>query len=64
MKQVDICDICDTPVILAEQLTHIEMERLHFIGPEEFVQAFAEETKEKIEVCTFPQHKQFNLTNL
>lgn len=26
---------------LARQLTHIELERLHFIGPEEFVQSFS-----------------------
>lgn len=29
--------------MLAQQLTHIELERLSFIGPEEFVQAFAKE---------------------
>uniref|UniRef100_A0A2P2IGN9 Ras-GEF domain-containing family member 1B-like n=1 Tax=Hirondellea gigas TaxID=1518452 RepID=A0A2P2IGN9_9CRUS len=29
---------------MAQQLTHIELERLGFIGPEEFVQAFAKES--------------------
>lgn len=28
---------------MAQQLTHIELERLSFIGPEEFVQAFAKD---------------------
>lgn len=40
---VDITEICSSPAILAQQLTHVELERLSFIGPEEFVQAFAKE---------------------
>ncbi|ENN75532.1 hypothetical protein D910_10294 [Dendroctonus ponderosae] len=39
----DISDICPHPDKLAQQLTHVELERLSFIGPEEFVQAFAKE---------------------
>ncbi|XP_076263599.1 ras-GEF domain-containing family member 1B-like isoform X2 [Rhynchophorus ferrugineus] len=39
----DISDICPNPEKLAQQLTHVELERLSFIGPEEFVQAFAKE---------------------
>ncbi|XP_055857664.1 ras guanine nucleotide exchange factor M-like [Episyrphus balteatus] len=38
-----ICDICPNAALLAHQLTHIELERLSHIGPEEFVQAFAKE---------------------
>lgn len=41
--QSDISEICSSPLILAHQLTHIELERLSFIGPEEFVQAFTKE---------------------
>lgn len=41
--QNDISEICSSPLILAHQLTHIELERLSFIGPEEFVQAFTKE---------------------
>jgi len=41
--QTDICDLCPTALILAQQLTHIELERLSMIGPEEFVQTFARE---------------------
>uniref|UniRef100_A0AAR2KPA8 Ras-GEF domain-containing protein n=1 Tax=Pygocentrus nattereri TaxID=42514 RepID=A0AAR2KPA8_PYGNA len=37
-----VLNVCDDPFILAQQLTHIEMERLSYIGPEEFVQAFAQ----------------------
>ncbi|TTC59082.1 Ras-GEF domain-containing family member 1B-B [Bagarius yarrelli] len=37
-----ILNVCDDPFILAQQLTHIEMERLGYIGPEEFVQAFVQ----------------------
>jgi len=33
-------EVCPNPVILAQQLCHIEMERLANIGPEEFVQTF------------------------
>lgn len=33
-------EICPNPIILAQQLCHIEMERLANIGPEEFVQTF------------------------
>lgn len=36
-------EVCSSPLILSQQLTHIELERLSFIGPEEFVQAFAKE---------------------
>ncbi|XP_050394068.2 ras-GEF domain-containing family member 1B isoform X2 [Patella vulgata] len=39
----DIIEVCPSPLVLAQQLTHIEMERLSMIGPEEFVQAFAKE---------------------
>ncbi|XP_055684324.1 ras-GEF domain-containing family member 1B-like [Lutzomyia longipalpis] len=39
----DVTDICPNPTILAYQLTHIELERLSYIGPEEFVQAFSKE---------------------
>ncbi|XP_018568506.1 ras-GEF domain-containing family member 1B isoform X1 [Anoplophora glabripennis] len=39
----DISEICPNPAMLAQQLTHVELERLSFIGPEEFVQAFAKE---------------------
>ncbi|XP_043924879.1 ras-GEF domain-containing family member 1C-like [Protopterus annectens] len=37
----DILTVCNDPYTLAQQLTHIELERLSLIGPEEFVQAFA-----------------------
>ncbi|XP_058811821.1 uncharacterized protein LOC131676632 isoform X1 [Topomyia yanbarensis] len=39
----DITDLCPSTSVLAHQLTHIELERLSYIGPEEFVQAFAKE---------------------
>lgn len=41
--QSDITEMCSSPLLLAHQLTHIELERLSFIGPEEFVQAFTKE---------------------
>ncbi|KAM4634192.1 ras-GEF domain-containing family member 1B-B-like [Polymixia lowei] len=37
----DILSVCDDPFVLAQQLTHIELDRLSFIGPEEFIQTFA-----------------------
>ncbi|XP_071829759.1 ras-GEF domain-containing family member 1B-like isoform X3 [Apostichopus japonicus] len=42
--QVNIMDICPEPHVLAQQLTHIELERLTNIGPEEFVQSFIKES--------------------
>jgi len=39
----DVTEVCSSPLVLSQQLTHIELERLSFIGPEEFVQAFAKE---------------------
>lgn len=41
--QTDISDLCPLPLVLAHQLTHIELERLSYIGPEEFVQAFTKD---------------------
>lgn len=41
--QTDISEMCSSSLILAHQLTHIELERLSHIGPEEFVQAFTKE---------------------
>lgn len=41
--QTDISETCPSPLLLAHQLTHIELERLSHIGPEEFVQAFTKE---------------------
>lgn len=40
---LDFLEFCSSPLHLAHQLTHIELERLYHIGPEEFVQAFAKE---------------------
>ncbi|KRT78642.1 hypothetical protein AMK59_7424 [Oryctes borbonicus] len=40
---VDITELCSNAGDLAQQLTHVELERLSYIGPEEFVQAFAKE---------------------
>ncbi|XP_058523146.1 ras-GEF domain-containing family member 1B isoform X2 [Ochotona princeps] len=40
--QRDLISVCSDPYTLAQQLTHIELERLNYIGPEEFVQAFVQ----------------------
>ncbi|XP_076448653.1 ras-GEF domain-containing family member 1B-like isoform X2 [Babylonia areolata] len=50
----DMMEVCPSPVVLAQQLTHIELERLSMIGPEEFIQAFC---KERIESETFDDMK-------
>lgn len=45
LANVDINELCSNSAAqLAQQLTHIELERLAHIGPEEFVQSFAKET--------------------
>ncbi|XP_070089806.1 ras-GEF domain-containing family member 1C isoform X1 [Equus przewalskii] len=36
----ELLGVCSDPYMLAQQLTHVELERLRHIGPEEFVQAF------------------------
>lgn len=41
--QTDVTELCGNASGLAQQLTHVELERLSYIGPEEFVQAFAKE---------------------
>ena len=50
MFQTDIYEVCSSPAVLAQQLTHIEMERLSMIGSEEFVQAFAKENEIEVSV--------------
>lgn len=40
--QIDTSELC-SPLVLAQQLTHVELERLSKIGPEEFVLAFTKE---------------------
>ncbi|XP_066197880.1 ras-GEF domain-containing family member 1C [Saccopteryx leptura] len=36
----ELLGVCCDPYMLAQQLTHVELARLRYIGPEEFVQAF------------------------
>ena len=48
--------MCPSPLVLAQQLTHIELERLSMIGPEEFVQAFAKDTDKVRTLCTVSSH--------
>ncbi|KAF4524006.1 hypothetical protein B566_EDAN006300, partial [Ephemera danica] len=43
LSVTDVTELCPSAEKLAQQLTHIELERLSYIGPEEFVQAFAKE---------------------
>ena len=35
-----LLEICKDAKVVAQQLTHVELERLKFIGPEEFMKAF------------------------
>ncbi|XP_050534858.1 uncharacterized protein LOC126901942 [Daktulosphaira vitifoliae] len=44
LSPTDTMDVCSNAAILAQQLTLIELERLSYIGPEEFVQAFAKDS--------------------
>ncbi|XP_014261992.1 uncharacterized protein LOC106674064 [Cimex lectularius] len=44
LSQTEVQELCGSAVSLAQQLTHIEIERLSYIGPEEFVQAFAKDS--------------------
>ncbi|CAG2053749.1 unnamed protein product, partial [Timema podura] len=42
--KTDVTVVCPCPMLLAQQLTHVELERMSYIGPEEFVQAYAIDT--------------------
>ena len=47
--------MCPSPLVLAQQLTHIELERLGMIGPEEFLDAFCKEpTKDVSASVNYP----------
>ncbi|XP_077457228.1 ras-GEF domain-containing family member 1B-A [Stigmatopora argus] len=53
----DILSVCDDPFTVAQQLTHIELERLSYIGPEEFVQAFVQKDPVDNDKSRFIGHK-------
>uniref|UniRef100_A0A1A7YSR6 RasGEF domain family, member 1Ba n=1 Tax=Iconisemion striatum TaxID=60296 RepID=A0A1A7YSR6_9TELE len=55
--QRDLLSICNDPFTVAQQLTHIELERLSYIGPEEFVQAFVHKHPLDNEKNCFREHK-------
>lgn len=55
--QRDILTLCSDPFTLAQQLTHIELERLSYIGPEEFIQAFVQKDPLDIGKGCFSDHK-------
>ncbi|CAH1793729.1 unnamed protein product, partial [Owenia fusiformis] len=60
----DLYEVCPSPLVLAQQLTHIELERLSNIGPEEFIQAFKSETsnnKKDITITNVDKKKTNNL---
>ncbi|XP_059406341.1 ras-GEF domain-containing family member 1B-A isoform X2 [Carassius carassius] len=55
--QRDILTICSDPFTLAQQLTHIELERLSYIGPEEFIQALIQKDPLDNDKRCFSDHK-------
>uniref|UniRef100_G3N446 RasGEF domain family member 1B n=1 Tax=Gasterosteus aculeatus aculeatus TaxID=481459 RepID=G3N446_GASAC len=55
--QRDMLSICNDPFAVAQQLTHIELERLSYIGPEEFVQAFVQKDPLDNDKSCFSDHK-------
>ncbi|KAK1161047.1 ras-GEF domain-containing family member 1C-like isoform X1 [Acipenser oxyrinchus oxyrinchus] len=60
--QRDILSICNDPYTLAQQLTHVELEQLSHIGPEEFVQAFVhDDPLDSTRPCFSEQKKTTNL---
>lgn len=56
VSNTDITETCPDPLILGHQLTHIELERLSMIGPEEFIQDYS--------VQSPPPHNLKKLTNI
>uniref|UniRef100_A0A6Q2X8R2 Ras-GEF domain-containing protein n=1 Tax=Esox lucius TaxID=8010 RepID=A0A6Q2X8R2_ESOLU len=60
--QKDMLSICHDPYTLAQQLTHVELEHLSNIGPEEFVQAFVQKDPlDSSQPCFSDQKKTTNL---
>ncbi|MEE6460180.1 hypothetical protein FKM82_000877 [Ascaphus truei] len=60
--QRDIITVCSDSYTLAQQLTHIELERLSYIGAEEFVQAFVhKDPLDNDESCYSDRKKTRNL---
>ncbi|NWV74171.1 RGF1C protein, partial [Dasyornis broadbenti] len=60
--QREILSVCSDPYTLAQQLTHVELERLSHIGPEEFVQAFVhKDPLDGTKTCFSEQKKTSNL---
>ncbi|KAF7249270.1 Ras-GEF domain-containing family member 1C [Varanus komodoensis] len=60
--QREMLSVCSDPYTLAQQLTHVELERLSHIGPEEFVQAFVhKDPLESTKPCFSEQKKTSNL---
>ncbi|NWZ20757.1 RGF1C protein, partial [Asarcornis scutulata] len=60
--QREILSVCSDPYTLAQQLTHVELERLSHIGPEEFVQAFVhKDPLDGTKPCFSEQKKTSNL---
>ncbi|XP_028851072.1 ras-GEF domain-containing family member 1B-A isoform X1 [Denticeps clupeoides] len=55
--QRDVLSLCSDPFTLAQQLTHIELERLSYIGPEEFIQAFGPKDPLDNDKSCFGGHK-------
>uniref|UniRef100_A0A670Z5X4 RasGEF domain family member 1C n=1 Tax=Pseudonaja textilis TaxID=8673 RepID=A0A670Z5X4_PSETE len=60
--QREMLNVCSDPYTLAQQLTHVELERLSHIGPEEFVQAFGhKDPLDSTKPCFSEQKKTSNL---
>uniref|UniRef100_A0A3B3E036 RasGEF domain family member 1B n=1 Tax=Oryzias melastigma TaxID=30732 RepID=A0A3B3E036_ORYME len=60
--QRDTLSICSDPFTVAQQLTHIELERLSYIGPAELVQAFVQKDPlDNDESCFSDRKKASNL---
>ncbi|XP_067083822.1 ras-GEF domain-containing family member 1B-A [Osmerus mordax] len=55
--QRDLLATCSDPFTVAQQLTHIELERLSYIGPEEFVQAFVQKDPLDNDKSCYSDHK-------
>ncbi|XP_045069963.1 ras-GEF domain-containing family member 1B-A isoform X2 [Coregonus clupeaformis] len=55
--QRDMLSICNDPFTMAQQLTHIELERLSYIEPEEFIQAFEKKDLLDNDKSCFSDHK-------
>ncbi|XP_046670965.1 ras-GEF domain-containing family member 1B-like [Homalodisca vitripennis] len=61
-SKIDLMSLCSKSDVLAQQLTIIELERLSYIGPEEFIQAFSSDSQRENRPAAQPKNLEAYVT--